>query len=618
LVKRYLQVISLDDALALIDKEVPRKVSSARVPLMASVGRVTASPIYAANSVPEVHLAAMDGIAVQSSETVGASDQNPVILPDAVMVNTGGVVPEGYDAVVMIEDVWRSGDQFIVRKAVSPWQHIRPAGEDITQTEMVLPSFHAIRPHEIGALAAYGVSELDVIEVSVGLIPTGSELVPSGTRPLPGQVVESNTAMAEAMLIALGASCTRYPIVPDDPDAIMSAVSQGAAAHDLLIVSAGSSAGTRDFTAQVIAELGTVLAHGVAIKPGKPVIIGRVGSTPVVGMPGYPLSALTILREVLPRLLSRFGLPRRTPEEIEAVLSSTIASDLGIDEFVFVAVGKVAGRWVAAPLSRGAGVQMSAVRANGVLSVPASSEGYEAGSSVRVRLMVERAQVDSALLITGSHDPALDILSDLLAQEGFEAHSAHTGSMGGLIALGRRECHAAPTHLLGPDGEYNTSFVRRIIPGEEIVLVSVAGRAQGIVSRDGLGFDAITTHRFINRQKGSGTRLLLDYLLTKEGISHEKITGYSREVTTHLAVALAVKSGEADMGMCVKSAAFALDLPFVPVADERYELAIRTSDWDDIRIRALVQAIDSVMFQEALHALGGYDTSISGKQRRLP
>jgi putative molybdopterin biosynthesis protein len=483
---------------------------------------------------------------------------------------------------------------------------------------MALPSRHCIRPHETGALATYGITGIDVLTVRVGLIPTGSELVAPGTRPGPGQVVESNTVMAAAMLSALGAACTRYPQVKDDPAMIRAAVQRAVAENDIVIVSAGSSAGTRDFTADIIAELGEVLAHGIAIRPGKPAIIGRIDKKPVIGMPGYPLSALTILREIVAPLLGQYGLAAPAAETIAARLTATVHKEIGTDEFLLCALGRVGDRWVVSPQSRGAGVQMSAVRANAYLRLPAAAEGFEAGETVAATLMVPYAGAETALLVTGSHDPALDYLADLLSCRGVDLHSTHAGSMGGVLALQKDECHAAPVHLLAPDGSFNTAFLEKYLPGEELVLVCVAGRQQGIVSRDGVAFGGLPDHTFINRQKGSGTRMLLDFLLGKAGIDPSQIRGYDREATTHLAVALAVKSGEADCGMCVLSAARALGLPFVPVAQERYELAIRKRHAGDPRVAALCGAVASAEFRGILDRLGGYDTTETGVQRELP
>ena len=560
----------------------------------------------------------MDGIAVLSEETFGAGEQRPVTLQGAVRVNTGNLLPPGADSVIMIEDVRIDGDRFTIRKPAPPWQHVRPVGEDIGETEMILPSRHHIRPHEIGALAAYGIAEVDVLTVKVGLIPTGSELVPLGEKPGQGQVVESNTVMAAALLDGMGARCTRYPLTPDDPGLIRSRLDQAVDAHDLVIISAGSSAGTKDFTADAIADLGEVLLHGVAMKPGKPVILGRIRGKPVIGLPGYPLSAVTVLRELVTPLLARYGLPREPEPVVTAILSSTLASDLGVEEFVFLSVGKIQGRWVGVPHGRGAGVQMSGVRANAYLAIGADLEGVEAGDEVHAHLTVPEAEAERALILTGSHDPALDLLTDHLAKAGVELHSAHQGSMGGLIALKKRVCHGAPMHLLADDGTYNTPYLSRHLPGEDLVIFCLAGREQGIISRENLALDDLPKVRFINRQKGSGTRILLDHLLSLKGIPPESIAGYDRELTTHLAVALAVKTGEADAGLGVFSAAKAFSLSFVPVAREPYELVFHAGTWEDPRVKALASAVTSPSFREGLEALGGYDVSMNGVLRRLP
>ena len=614
--KRYLSVISLAEARALVERSFPAIPGVVRVPVTAgTVGRITAAPIFARFSVPAIHLSAMDGIAVRSAETLGASEQNPVTLPDAARVNTGNIVPAGYDAVVMIEDVWVDGETYTVRKPVSPWQHIRPVGEDIGESEMILPSHHRIRPQDVGALANYGVTEVKVLNVRAGLIPTGSELVPAGVMPPPGKVVESNTLMAASVLAEAGVEAHRYPIVPDDPDRIRDAVRRGVAENDILLVSAGSSAGTRDYTADIVRDLGEVLAHGVAIKPGKPVIVGRVEGKPVIGLPGYPLAAATVLRELVMPLVARYGLSVREPGHVAARLTTSLQSDIGTDEFVLLSVGKIGDRWVAVPQSRGAGIQMSAVRANGYLRIPEDMEGAEAGKTVDVRLTVPRAEAEEAVLVTGSHDPALDYLADLVRPRGVDIHSTHLGSMGGVIALKKEECHAAPMHLLAPDGTYNTYYLERYMPGADLALLCVAERQQGIISRDGLSFDDLPGRTFINRQKGSGTRMLLDHTLAARGIDPASIPGYGREATTHLAVALAVRTGEADAGMGVYSAAKALDLAFVPVATERYELAMHRAMLDDPGIAALVETVSSAAFKQVLRNLGGYETDETGVLR---
>lgn len=616
MVKRYLKVLSLDDVISLLNREFSFRAAHAPVPLEIAPGRITSGPIFASYSVPEIHLSAMDGIAVVSADTREASEQHPVTLPRAARVNTGNVVPPEYDAVIMIEDVWETDGRYTIRQAVSPWQHVRPAGEDLAESEMVMPTSHRIRAHEIGALATYGITHPEVVTVRAGLIPTGSELVPAGTRPKPGQVVESNTVMASAILGEVGVICTRYPFVEDQPDKIKKAIAHAVQENDIIIVSAGSSAGTKDYTADVIAELGEVLVHGVAIRPGKPVIIGRIDSKPVFGLPGYPLSALTVLREIILPFLRNYGLEVPAPHIIRACITSAIPKEIGSDEFILCTLGRVGNHWVVSPQSKGAGVQMSAIRANAFLRVPRASEGFDAGDEVDARLMVNTAEAAEALLITGSHDPVIDYLADITRPKGVTLLSTHVGSMGGILALKKDECHAAPVHLLSEDGSYNTAFLKKYLPGTEIDLLCVAGREQGIVSRDGIGLSELPGRSFINRQKGSGTRILLDYELKKAGIAPAMLPGYEREVTTHIAVALAVKSGEADAGMCVYSAAKALGLPFVPVAQERYELAFRQEHADDPRLVTLIEAVRSPGFKKILGNLGGYDTKETGTIRQ--
>jgi putative molybdopterin biosynthesis protein len=617
MVKRYLSVKSLSEVQALLLQKFQPQNMTGNVPLERAAGRITSRPIFSRFSVPEIHLAAMDGIAVVSRDTVSASEQHPVVLDNAVRVNTGNIVPSGYDAVIMIEDTWQESGKYTIRKSAAPWQHIRPAGEDLAESEMVLPSGHRIRSHEIGALATYGITLPEVVSVRIGLVPTGSELVPAGTRPAPGQVVESNTVMASAMLEEAGARCTRYPFVKDDPALIRAAVLKAVLDNDIVIVSAGSSAGTRDFTADVIADLGEVLVHGIAIKPGKPAIIGRIDSKPVFGLPGYPLSALTVLREIIMPFLGIYGLIVQPPEVTRATLTSEVAKEIGQDEFVLCTLGRVGNRWVVSPQSKGAGVQMSAIRSNAYIRVPFNSEGFEEGEEVDTFLTVPHQAAENSLLLTGSHDPVIDYLIDMLGQRRIPLLSTNVGSMGGLLALAKDQCHAAPTHLLAPDGSYNMAFIKKYLPKADVDLLCVAERQQGIVSREGLRLFDLPGRQFINRQKGSGTRILLDYELERGGISPATLPGYEREATTHIAVALAVKSGEADAGMCVYSAARTLGLSFVPVATERYELAIRHEHRDDPRVAAMIETIRSEDFRAVLAVLGGYDTKDTGTIRTV-
>ena len=620
MVKRYLDLVSLEEALTTTLSSFSFIPTVEEIPLSGAAGRVTASPVFTRQSVPPVHLSAMDGIAVKSRDTTGASEQRPVALRDFRRVNTGNVVLSEYDAVIMIEDVDEDEEgHYIIRRAAAPWQHIRPVGEDIGESEMIVPSSHRIRPHEIGALAAYGVTTVPVRTVRVGLIATGSELVPPGTRPEAGQVIESNMQMAAACLRDLGATPTHYGIVQDEPEQIREAVIRGVRENDMLIISAGSSKGTRDFTASIIEDLGEVFIHGVAIKPARPVIIGAIDGKPVIGTPGYPLAAYTIIREFIGPMMGAYGLQPPVPETIPVVLSTRLDSAGGTDEFVLLSVGRVSGQWVAVPQSRGAGVQMSAVRANAYLRISARKEGVMTREEVQATLMVPRSVAAESLLITGSHDPCIDYLADMLRKHAVTLHPTHAGSMGGVLSLKQDTCHVAPMHLLADDGTYNIRYLEKYLPETPLTLICGAEREQGIISPEPLTFDELTGKRIINRQKGSGTRILFDHLLKEKGVDPTGIRGYEREAITHLAVALAVRSGEAEAGIGVYSAAKALGLAFTPIGTERYELVTRTATYETLpEVRMLYDTVASDAFKETLHRLGGYRTEETGMIRRIP
>ncbi|HWQ65634.1 MAG TPA: molybdopterin biosynthesis protein [Methanospirillum sp.] len=613
----YLKLTSLDDALRQLRERFRCSPRITSVPVQNSFGKITAEAIISPQTIPVAHLSAMDGIAVKAVDTIGATDQRPVTLSDIVRINTGNVIPDGFDAVIMIEDVEEQDGLYTIRSSTHPWQHIRPVGEDIARAEMVIPRLSQIRAVDIGAMASYGISEVPVLDLKVALISTGSEIIPVGSIPSPGQVIESNMHVAAALITAAGASATLFPIVPDDQEQIRMMVEQAIEDHDIVLISAGSSKGTKDYTAQIIADLGVVCVRGIAIKPGKPVILGDINNKPVLGIPGYPVACYTILREIVLPLLGWYGFIIPESESIPVHLTSTVQSSHGTDEFVLAAVGKIQDRWVAVPLPRRPGIQMSMVRSNSYLKIPADQAQIKAGAIATAALTVRRSTAEQMVLITGSHDPTIDYLADLVREEGIFLTSSHVGSMGGLLALKRGNCHLAPMHLLADDGVYNIPHLERHLPNKEIILICVAERIQGIVSREVLGFDAITSYRFINRQIGSGTRIFLDHLLAQKGISPEDITGYDQEVPTHHGVCLAVQNGDADLGMTIYGAAHAFSLPFIPVGLERYELVTTRQMYEeDARIRTIADMIGSQKFKEVLIHLGGYEMENTGKIRR--
>ena len=617
MVKRYLELRSLDEALTLLTTSFTTPWRTERVPLMQSVGRVVAEPVFAKYSVPEVNISAMDGIAVRSRDTIGAGDRVPVTLDHFARVNTGNIVPPEFDAVIMIEDTWEAGGKFQIRKAATTWQHVRPAGEDVKENKLVLPRRHIIRAFDIGALATYGIADIEVLAVRVGIIPTGSELVPLGIRPGPGQVVESNTIMAQVFLSQMGAHCTRLPIVQDDPDLIREALRLAVKENDLVIISAGSSAGTRDFTEGVIRSIGELIFHGVAVRPGKPVMLGKVEGTPGLGLPGYPLAAQTALREFAVPLLESWGFPPAPRFPVKVRLGQALVSDPGFDEFVPIFVGRIRSTLYGIPHGKGAGVQMAMVKANGYTHIPAPVEGYEAGTELEAFLTTDPGSIERTLIFTGSVDPALEELAGLAHDKGLYIHATNPGNAGGLLALRDNTCHAAPLSL--PAQSLVSSYqplIRNVPPGD-VVFVHIATIEQGIASRDGMGPGDLTRVRFINTRKGSPARDILDALLAAEGIDPSQVNGYLQEVHGPPAVAFAIRNGFADAGMCTSSVARASGLRFVPVAHEDYELAIRREMLEDSRIRTLVSLIQSPGYCAVLAKTGGYDVSLTGTIRGL-
>jgi len=617
MVNRYLTLTPLDNAISMMKGSFPDPCRTEKIPIMQAISRVVARPVYSKYTVPEVNISRMDGFAVRSRDTVGATEMTPVTLDRFARVNTGNIVPSEFDAVIMIEDTWEAGDCIQIRKSVAPSQYVRHAGEDIRENCLVLPRGHLIRAFDIGALATYGISDVEVIAVHVSIIPTGSELVPLGIRPQPGQVVESNTIMAEAFLNSMGASCTRFPIVPDDPNLIADALSSAIRSNDLIIISAGSSAGTRDFTARVISSLGELLFHGVAVQPGKPVMLGRIDGKPVLGLPGYPLAAQTILREFAGPLLETWGLAPALKHQVRVRLSQPLHSELGFDVFIPVFVGRIGSTLWGIPHHRGHGVQMATVKANGYTHIPASLEGYEAENELDILLTTDPRSIERTLIFSGSLDPAIEELANLVHNDGLFIHASNVGNIGALLALKRNSCHAAPMDLPALSLLPESRFLIQHLPAQDIAFVHIATIEQGIASRNGLVLEDLFKVRFINTRKGTPTRLVFDALLSSRGIEPSRIDGYLHEVNGPQAVAAAIHNGFADAGVCTSSVAEAYGLHFVPIANEDYELAVKREMLNDSRICTLISLIRSPTYKSLLEKTGGYDSTQTGMIRSL-
>jgi putative molybdopterin biosynthesis protein len=625
----YIDNMNLDEALELWEHRLSAAgcltpMDPEIIAVDRALGRITAEPVFARLSSPFYNAAAMDGIGVCFQDTIGASEATPVRLSlhqQFEWVNTGNVLPDKFDAVIMVEDVQPIDDNTIeIIAPVTPWKHVRTIGEDIVTTELILPDGHRIRPIDLGALLATGLTEIKVQKMpAVLVIPTGSELVQPGEPLQPGNIIEFNSRVLAGYLFEWGLQAERSPIVTDKPAALKKAIIDAVDRYDLVIVNAGASAGSRDHTAGVIEELGDIVLHGVNIKPGKPVILGIVKGKPVIGLPGYTISAVITLnlfvRNLADTLLGMQSPPAKT---LKATLARPLSSKLGVEEFIRVKLGQVGDTMMATPAGRGAGAVMSLVQADGFLRVPAHSEGIGPGEKVKIELLRDEHEIQNTLVFIGSHDNILDVLANLLHRQRpiCRLSSAHVGSMGGIMAIKRSEAHLAGTHLLDEEtGEYNIPYIKKFLPDVPLQLINLTYREQGLLVPRGnpldiKGFQDLARRevRFINRQRGAGTRLLTDMHLGRLGINPEQVNGYEREEYTHMNVACAIASNNVDTGLAIRAAAVALDLDFIPVAQERYDIILPKAFLHDPKVIALLQTIrENEEFRRTVAGLGGYD-----------
>lgn len=599
-----------------------------------ALGRVTGQCVYAKQSVPHYNGAAMDGIAVKAQDTFGAGETTPKKLrllkagePLAddccYIVDTGDMMPVGTNAVIMVEDVHLSDGCATIIAAASPWQHVRVIGEDIVANEMVLPEYQVIAPADIAALLAAGLERVAVVaKPKVTVIPTGSELVATHQELTPGAILDVNSHMLCAAVATWGGNPQRHEIVVDDYQKIKTAIVDSLQVSDMVITNAGTSAGTEDFTSDILAELGEVLVHGVAIKPGKPVVLAICQGKPVIGLPGYPVSAMLTAELFVRNVLhARQKLPQPVSETVAATISRQVYSHIGVEEHVRVSLGEVQGKVVAAPLGRGAGLISSLTKAQGMLVIPEKQDGLSVGTVTEVKLF-NRQQASRNLLSVGSHDLALEILGVFLRRQSeLTLSCANVGSMGGIMAVRNNEAHIAGVHMLDEQtGEFNLSYVNRYLKNNAAwCLVHLAMREQGLMvipgnpkNIRGLADLVRADIEYVNRQRGAGTRMLLDYQLKKMNIEPSAIQGYEKEVGTHMAVAATIAGGSADAGMGIRAAATALGLEFIPIAHEQYDLILNFSP-DDERQAVIIQILKSPEFRQQVEALGGYDLSEAGK-----
>jgi len=632
----YLDLKTLEEAKEILFSRFGgEKTRPEEIQVRDSLHRITAEPVFARFSVPTYHSAAMDGIAVKAESTYGTTERSPKSLkigPDAVWINTGQAMPEGFDSVIMVEKVHQLDEERLeIRSPSYPWQNVRKVGEDIVATQLLLPQHHEIRPYDMGALISAGILSVAVHRRPlVAVIPTGSELmalgdVQSPDQLKPGSIIEFNSVVLAGLIRESGAVPEVYGIVPDSEDQIAAALNGAvdSEAH-VVIINAGSSAGSKDYTVHLIAEMGEVLVHGVAMMPGKPTILGVIRGKPVIGNPGYVVSSAFSFQQFVRPLLHSLQ-AKRLPEtkKVKVRPSRDLPSKLGTEEFLRVNIGKVGDKLIATPLQRAAGSITSLTRAEGILRIPALSEGVSQEEAADAELLVEEQEIERTIVIIGSHDITLDILADEVGRRGDDVRisSGNVGSLGGLMALRKGTSHMAGSHLLDVEtGEYNLSYVKRYLKGMKVSIFHLVLREQGLILPKG-NPKSIRSIRdlarkdvsFVNRQAGSGTRVLLDYQLGLEGIAPDSIRGYEHEEFTHMAVAVDVLSGVADCGIGIYAAAKALDLDFVSMVEEQYDLIIPSSMLGLRRVQSILQTIESGHFRERVRALGGYDPSRSGE-----
>ncbi len=607
-----------EEYLLYLDKASFKHITE-KIPSCESAGRILTKAVYAAICSPHYNASAMDGIAVRAKDTYGASENCPVILSaeQYTVVDTGDPIPDEFDSVIMVEDVTEFEDGKVsILSAHHPWQNIRQVGEDICMGDMIAPSYTKITPSLCGAFLAGGVLEVDVIKKPVvGIIPTGDEIVSPKANPEKGEIIEFNSAIFSSMLHQWGAETKIYDIVKDKKELLKSAVEKGVKECDIVLVLAGSSAGRDDYTSTIISSLGQVIFHGIAVKPGKPAVLGCVGNVPLVGLPGYPVSAIVIMDEIVKELVSMWY--KKNDENhatIKAVLGKRVVSSLKYQEYVRVTLGKVGDTLAAVPLGRGAGVITSFTKADGILVVPQNSEGFEIGDEVEIRLLKDLSQINSSLIITGSHDPLIDELCDMIKKQdpSFSVTSSHVGSMGAITAIKNGQAHLGCIHLLDTEtGEYNESYVNKYFPDGGVKLVKGVGRVQGLMVKKGnplsiKTFADIVKGRYVNRQAGSGTRILCDYLINKNGMAKTAIDGYRNEEFTHTAVAALISAGNADCGLGIYSAAKMYGLDFIEICIEEYDILIDEKAYETPQVQKFLEVLKSEEFKERLIQLGGY------------
>lgn len=617
---------SLDEAIQ-ISKEACKNISleMEEINTIDALSRVTYSPHYSKISSPHFTASAMDGIATCFEYTLNATRKNPILLKNGMyeVVDTGDIINSPFDCVVMIEDVTKVENGYLVTSPMLLYQNIRSIGEDIQLGQMIVSSKKSITPIEMSSLLAAKITKLEVYrKIRVGIIPTGDEIVDAREESLPqrGELIDYNSWTFKALIESYGGEAIRYDIVEDNKEKLREAILKGTKECDIVIVNAGSSKGRGDFSVDVVEELGRKYFHGLAIKPGKPTSIGLVNNTPIYGVPGYPVSAFfvmeTILKPGIIEVMNNIQKGNLSNKTIEAMLSKKVVSSLKYDEYVRVKLARLKDKLIASPLGKGGSTTMSLVNADGYFIVPKNSEGLEASSKVRINILRDDFNPENNILSVGSYDPAIEILNDVLKDYSLNLSSSYAGSIGGIMSLKKDDAHLAFSSLYDENGEYNVGHCKKYL--EEFVIIKFIKRVQGLIVQKGnplkiKDFKDLERVVFVNRQKGSGTRLLLDRYLEKNSINKSSIKGYDREEITHLTAAAGVKGKSADCTLGILSVARKMDLDFIPVCTEEIDIIIKKNMLEDNRFKIILDIIKSEDFKKKLGEIEGCDFSNIGK-----
>lgn len=634
MVAKYKEHIELSTALEILEKTFEGWAAKNKTEknISAALGCVLIKDITAHRNVPHYAASAVDGYAVDASSTIGASQATPLkLVPSAYQwMNTGADVPSWANAVLMIEDSSIDGDDLIIFRSLTPSANVRPLGEDVMAGQIIAREGDIVTPALISLFLCAGIEKVPVYDRPKTLyIPTGEEIISrkewlADHNPKSGTVAESNSLFIEASFKEWGYEVDVMPVVPDDSEILKEKVIYGAEKYDLVLVGAGSAKGRRDHTLEVFEATGEVLFRWVRMKPGRPAMAAKINDKPVICLPGFPMSTTVVLWSIVYPLLNMLS---GKSEDYQYLIKKAVgcreirqtkllvqhSSPAGIQDWLRVKTAKVGDTTYSWALTSGASVLWALAEADGIALLPASALECEKGTDVTV-WMKRSVDFDKRILFQGSDDPAIQLLVTPIKRRGGDLVSRAVGSMGGLAALSRGECHLAAAHLLDDkDGTYNDSFIERFSNGEKWERILVFHRMQGIIVPAGNpkkinSFEDLCAgdNVFANRQPGAGTRVLFDYLLKKIGKPTSEITGYEQQFTTHMEVANRVYTGLADATLGIKSAADALGLDFIPLKEEPYELVIPSIYIEHPTIKALMDSLLDGQWRDSVESMGGY------------